>query len=397
MSQRKGSITPETIRRKFLKTPVASELLEVRELRSTIPESELLTDVARKERLQEFLKHIELYNAFLSTHKDLELYLDVDYTSLTSEVMRFGINTDSLNGDISTELTKIFIETGAVSVSHASSASARSNSKDYPHILHPLEVLRIKSAADFVIDTKQKAVLVDIFARNDNGSIKLESDGIPEIHTILLYMPPSASEKKVLVIDPNNSTFSKHLTYNKDMIFGWDSEIEILAPRRTTQIYLPPEEKSGLVTGPLPAQHRDCTDIAVKLGFALSEYDEQVSGPINIHKLKDVQVIREISNNYKFDTRIFYKGKEDSARICQATESDVRKEAKKFIVGLGIFADTIIRDCRKGEEGEAVKKAVIGTLNISHSEPDGYLDDLQRLRVLYDETVELAGKLALEV
>ncbi|MFK5282836.1 hypothetical protein ACI3PL_25045, partial [Lacticaseibacillus paracasei] len=86
--------------------------------------------------------------------------------------------TDPLSQAQSQDLAQIFDKTVAVKAGSVSSATSR-NATDYPHILHPLEVFRIKQAIQHCTTGGHKTVLVDIFERKDDGSIVIGPDKKP--------------------------------------------------------------------------------------------------------------------------------------------------------------------------------------------------------------------------
>lgn len=138
-----------------------------------------------------------------------------------------------------------------------------------------IEKFLFESAKNHLVaNTSDVAVVVDIFARNPNKSIKTESKddtrvtttpipkiNVPEIHSVVLYKQDHAGVLKYLVIDPSNSTFSYILTAAPDAVLCFAPD--------PVRIY-----KAAGTTG--PTSWRDCVDIAVKLGFAFSKNKETI-------------------------------------------------------------------------------------------------------------------------
>jgi hypothetical protein len=139
--------------------------------------------------LEKYSSLVSYYYDFLvkEENQGLELYCNEQYANSTTAIQRFGINTDPLSPGQSQELANMFDKTVAVKAGSVSSATSR-NAKDYPHILHPLEVFRIKEAIKYCTAGNHKTVLVDIFERKEDGSIVIGADKKPGIHTVVLCM-----------------------------------------------------------------------------------------------------------------------------------------------------------------------------------------------------------------
>lgn len=119
------------------------------------------------------------------------------------------------------------------------------------------------------------AVVIDIFARNPDKSIKSEAKAdvstgalpsaivtVPETHSVVLYKQKDAfGASNYLVIDPSNNKFSY-------VLLGIPEAVVCVTPTDSIQIY-----KASGPTG--PTSWRDCVDIAVKLGFALTEHKDR--------------------------------------------------------------------------------------------------------------------------
>ncbi|MEY3197499.1 MAG: hypothetical protein RLZZ59_870 [Pseudomonadota bacterium] len=199
-------------------------------------------------RWSEYKKELEQYQAFLGNYQKYPILCKEHYATKTNEVYRFGINTEQLQGVVGKALASIHVVTTTAESSQGGSRASGSKSKkdkDLPHMLHPLEIINIREAIQFLQKTQQKTVLVDIFARMEEGQIVTEKDGSPEIHTIVLCKQLDNGTQQILIIDPSNSSFSKHLKFNEDLIFaetGQIDQMEILAPSKTVKIYSPPEK-----------------------------------------------------------------------------------------------------------------------------------------------------------
>lgn len=434
MSQHVGSITPETVRKSIPKPitvfqegdgSIGHELIRIEQFKEVLDPNNNrfalgdLNTLKRLKRLDAYQVLLEgkpvfgkgedsdyytySYSDFLEEFEGIGLYVEEEFASSTSQVSRIGLDLslkgldDARRQEIHDKLTQIKIETtDAISVALSASTGASSGrANDSPHILHPLEVCRIRDAIKIALENHQRCVVTDIFAREDNGDFKFEDDNgvkVPEIHTILLYL--QQDQKKVLVIDPNNSSFSKHLIYNSDIILGVVGiDMEICASKRDIQIYTPPTKESGLKTGPL-LQHRDCTDIAVKLGLAMSECREDLLDTGDFKELKNLIIIKAISNNSAFNRDIFFDGQEECARVFQATETEVRQKAYSLMLGISRLNKFATQICKNKNASDIIKKEALVVLNISHNESDYYQDDLMRLGEEYKKSLELIGDIA---
>jgi hypothetical protein len=193
-------------------------------------------------------------------------------------------------------------------------------------ILHTLEVLKLKNAIIDAIENKQKAILVDIFERNKDGTIAIEkvqasSQDImlstdaykPKTHTIVLCRKEILTNEdqcNFLVIDPSNSEFSKHLGIlgvNKIISGLLDKDIKLEVSNKSYKIY---EQNSKIGTGLGINKFRDCIDIAFKIAKNLNEYPEKVAFDVN-DKLPIIfdnsflnKIVQCITNNRDLDNSI---------------------------------------------------------------------------------------------
>lgn len=295
-------------------------------------------------------------------------------------VHRFGINIDPLNPEQSKELAEIFDKTVAIKSGSVSSAASK-KAMDYPHILHPLEVFQIKEAIKYCTTGHHKTVLVDIFERKDDGSIVIVADKKPGIHTIVLCMQGD----QILVIDPSNSDFSKHLAYNGDIICGYDHPKQILVSDFPIKIYAPP---SKAPTGPNPNEYRDCTDIAVKLAFGLEKH----AGLIDMKKLSELSVVREVTNQKEINNDLAAVFKNAvPARTRQASEDIQRDKACKFL-------DSIVKQsqCAESYDNSALRHQILDRAEIHFSTEwayDKYSDHLLALDAIHQSNITLIGQM----
>lgn len=201
------------------------------------------TDLATiLDRLTKYEALVHKYEQFLSSNSGLELCCNVDYANSASGVRRFGIDTDPLKGNAVADLVSIFEPTIKVKGSSASSKSSNKKGiEPLTHLIHPLEVYLFREALKHM-DAGNKTAIVDIFERNEDGSIRIGSDGKPGIHSILLSTQIEKGIKQILVIDPSNSKFSQHLMFNKTIICGIDTLVQILVSPTIIKIYSPPEK-----------------------------------------------------------------------------------------------------------------------------------------------------------
>ena len=145
-------------------------------------------------------------------------------------------------------------------------------------------------------------------------------DEKPETHTIVLYM----YTKKIIVIDPSNPDFSKHIPMNSIRLFRSDENlVEIIAPLKQ-KIYAPFDSEN---VGPRSDQYRDCIDLSVKIAFGLNRLQEN----IDISDIMSLGVIREITNQKKCNEELFFTDQQAIARIRQASDDIIRMEVNKIV------------------------------------------------------------------
>jgi hypothetical protein len=145
--------------------------------------------------------------------------------------------------------------------------------------------------------------------------VKWQDNSLPETHTVVLF---KNSEKQFIIIDPSNSSFSKHLSTNTKLI---SDELEILTLQKELRIY---EQDKQVGTGPSASQYRDCIDIAVKIAFGLNKIQE-----LDINKIEQTITVQEVTNQKEINENIVL-AKEVITRIRQASDSDIREKFNKF-------------------------------------------------------------------
>jgi hypothetical protein len=283
------------------------------------------------------------------------------YTVIRFGIDRKGILVDRFNSTLLEEPVKIF------SPSSNQSTTGSNNSTQYkPGVQHhKLEAHLVKQAIEYLVsNTNSSTVLVHIFER-DGDSIKIDDSANPRTHTVLLYKNSQLSQSssgvhtkhEILVIDPNNFTYSSHLrelsTHTEFLTLSRDVEIITLHSKKL-QIYKPGS------TGPSANQYRDCLDVGVKLAFLLSKTNPyiKVDGiQIDEDFLKKMHIIKIISNVPSIDESIIDKN--GPIRIKQASDTEMVEKfyiAQKFINKvLKMFSGYLeIRELDKKKE-EAVK------------------------------------------
>ena len=198
-------------------------------------------------------------------------------------------------------------------------------------------------------------------------------DEKPETHTIVLYM----YTKKIIVIDPSNPDFSKHLTVNNIRLFRGDEEhIEIIAPLKQ-KIYTPANKDN---IGPNPDQYRDCIDIALKIAFGLNQWHD----PIDLNDITSFNFITEVSNQQDITNSLFFDGTEATVRIRQASNDIIRKQTNKL---LDVF-DQQIKGFRAYfsniDLGTHIKELIIKAFNQAY-DPNIYSEGISNLKLVYQE------------
>lgn len=334
------------------------------------------------------LMKLELYEQNIETIDNSIIYKELYSNNEGNSVLKHGIELSSVKKMVTIyneQYSKLSLIKSQGSQT-GSKKSNKSNKEDQPDILlHPLEVKLIQDAIMSLKSSEHKTALIDIFARTDKEDINIDSKtGIPETHTVVLY---KNSENEFVIIDPSNSTFSRHiaLSSNNELI---DGAVRIIAPEKEIKIYSPASKDN---IGPNPDQYRDCIDIAVKLAFGLNKYTDN----INPAKFAELSVIQEITNqtviNETFEQNI------GVVRIRQASEDNVRYYSKKLIDKFSQQLKIILQ-CKKDVDTIKEKQNVdslednimqrnINALLKNHSS-EHYSDGIKELLAIYDQNNE---------
>lgn len=332
--------------------------------------------------LESYIKELEAYKEFLVKNPDLAIFLKDTYGSGNNSVTRLGINTTHISSSQSEELTKIYTPVEKQGGSTAS-GSGKNKDKISLKMLHPIEVALLREASDIL--EHNKSVLVDIFARNNDGSIK-SKDGKPETHTVVLFKQPS--DNKIIIIDPTNSDLSKHISLNSIRIYNQDvTPYKLISPSTEIKIYTPEKLKVG---GGFD-QYRDCIDITVKIAFGLNELKEVIKDPQSI---KSLRVVQEVTNNEDLNPSLtFFDPQEIPLRIMQASESGVRDKTHQLLENIfrqfQLFQTYFKNKPEKTLDIRAENESKLKSINYTPAE---YTKAIEDLLSLYHENTELLYK-----
>lgn len=229
-------------------------------------------------------------------------------------ILRYGIN-----------IARVLPEPGVwepsspVSSFAGPGSSVRSSSTKYSEAEiksvrhHGVEIAALRMATARLLCSVDKVVICDILER-DKAIIKQQL--VP--HAVLLYKNPVGHDVKheIVVIDPSNFQYSSHLSsldIMTSVIHPLLSSIKTF--HKTTQIYKPAGS-----TGFGHDQYRDCIDIAVKLGFGLSQSLPDPSFT-TIESVKSNDVVVMVSNMTTVDT--YFNDKGHPVRIKQASDTGI--------------------------------------------------------------------------
>lgn len=270
--------------------------------------------------LQQYKKELSLFENFVEKNSSLILtYKDVYENGNGNSVTRFGINVAGMTAEQAESLANIYTKALQVEGSVRSGGSSKKNKQDdssQSKMMHPLEVFVIQDAIDH-LNAGNKTVLVDIFARDNDNSIRQE-DGKPETHSVVLYK----TADQIIIIDPSDPNFSRHIAFNNVRLFReGEGYTEIISPLRE-KIYTPVRDN----TGPGPDQFRDCIDIAVKLAFGLNKLEEDITA----EAIMSSDVVKEVTNRSKLDIDFPYdmdaRGVAElpSVRVKQSSDDGIR-------------------------------------------------------------------------
>jgi hypothetical protein len=335
------------------------------------------------DRLGKYESLVGQYEQFLSTNTGLQLCCVVDYSNSSSNVRRFGIDTDCLTGTAGQALASISVPTISGGSVKSGSKASSGKAKELAHLLHPLEVHQIREAIKHM-NAGNKTALVDIFERLDDGSINIDSKtGKPGVHTILLTQLVVKGNTQILVIDPSNSEFSRHLVFNKEIICGVDAKIEIVASSVPIKIYSVP---SKAPVGPAPDQYRDCSDIAVKLAFGLNKH----SSPIDMSKLAQLPFVQEVTNSQDIHKFLFLEASH-TVRARQSSIDWQREKIYKILLSTKTQAALALQYKSEMEELQLYNE--IAAALYPPSSPSDYNSYLIHLIKCHDQHADLIGQI----
>lgn len=240
--------------------------------------------------------------------KDLS-YREI-YSYKDNSVTRFAFNEKLLP-------YKQFVDSKKLGSWKSSTKSTKAIQTNADRIgLDKLENNLLENSISYLLKTKQKTVVVDIFAR-DQGQIKNDK-GFVELHSVVLVR----SNEKIYVIDPSNFSFSCHLSnFDKDLIVTRYSTDKIYEPPSGTKSEIGKKlvNEYDSVTGPSKNQYRDCIDIAVKLALGLSAKEG-----FNFDNIIELDVAQEITNNPEINLNLPFD-QNTVSRIRQASNDILRK------------------------------------------------------------------------
>ena len=240
--------------------------------------------------------------------KDLtKVKVDTAYDAGVPLVKRFGINADQLGYLTGTkllqnelhEIEKVLVnEAKAYLATKASAENLLTNRT----LLHPNNV-----------------VLVDIFVRETDTIKKAKEGNLPETHTIVLF---KQKDNEMLLIDPSQVSFSSDLKVSLANILGNTVEVHTYQGQI---LYGTGGKKTGyddLMMQQFPHQHRDCVDIAVKIGFELNalQIDHSVSTTKQLLDSMNLQI-----SNKKEVATYLTKDNGIANRASQSTNLQIRR------------------------------------------------------------------------
>ena len=298
----------ENVNMKLMTEAKAQELLGKDELYITLTN--------RETQLKQYQKMYDHYTTHFNDSK-LLIFVDEYSNNAGNAVIRYGLNSQLLS-DVANNYNKTF---ALLSKAAPSKKSGKTNQEEQSTVtLHPLEVEILAKAIDSLLKEDKKTVLIDIFARNDKEQIQFDvKSNLPETHTVALY---KNGDKDIVVIDPSNSAFSKHLSseMNNLLISSELMNDTLKAPSKEIKIYTPDKN-----IGSKPEQYRDCIDIAVKIAFGLNKHEDAIDRA----SIGELAVIQEITNQ-KGINEGFMK-EYGVARIRQASDDKIRNTAEKIM------------------------------------------------------------------
>ncbi len=382
----------------------------------------------KKDSYNRYANELSQVTQCLDSNKTrLVAYEDI-YKYGSSSVMHFGINAACLFPDsiipqdstVPVSNNNEFLSKPKSNGSKGSKKSGGDNISAVSKLLHPLEVYTMQKALEYLLGNNgSKSVLIDIFERDEEGSIikkdiqsneQKEDDEVEPIgllklnvHTVTLFknkvVDKNVNEQKIniIVIDPNKSSHSSHLADldNGLRIFGPDVTVvrgkygadssNIIKFSKDLNIYTGVKDKDG----PNSDQYRDCSDVAVKIALALNSSDSTLD---NINKMGESDVINEISNaTIKKDvveTEMHGIPAQYNVvlRMKQASDPIVRKKTHFLITQIykQIEAQKELSPEDPDEKAKTMYKKMIEALSINYA-PEGYGEGITSLCQLYTE------------
>ena len=324
----------------------------------------------REEELKQYQEKIGLITQF--DYQDLSIFVDTYQNNPGNVVCRYGLNSLVLVDTVKS-YNAVLQQKGPP----LNQKSGNSSKTELPKtVLHPLEIITIIKAIKYMQE-ETKTALIDIFVRDDivkGDKEKIKFDiktGLPETHTVVLYQNSSGD---IVLIDPSNSDFSKHLASEMSslLVSGELMDQTLKVPTKEIKIYTP-----GKDIGPGTNQYRDCIDIAVKIAFGLNNY----TGIIEVSKVMELPAIKEITNQ-KIINEAFVPNYE-AARIRQASNDEIRKIADQIMGLLNQQRKGLAQHNNSSDVEKIILQQNIDSFKSSSSMPDKYKEGLKTLLSAY--------------
>jgi len=195
-------------------------------------------------------------------------------------------------------------------------------------------------------------VLLDIFVRKDDPTktarlINLDQKKKEEIetHTVVLW---KTKDNEITIIDPTNQTYGAFLA-NKH-VEGINYKI-VSGQKIGEKLYNSGNDEKnspGYVIYKASMKPRDCTDIAVKIGFELNERQKTSTTIEEVRELTIEQISNQRFNkgNLKIDNL--------NTRPLQSSDFNIRQEAKKVVDEYSNFSNIDFKGIKTIEEMNTV-------------------------------------------
>ncbi len=335
----------------------------------------------REEELKQYQEKIGLINQF--NYQDLSIFVDTYKNNSGNVVCRYGLNSSVLVDTVTSYNTAL--QQKGPPLNQKSGGSSKT---ELPKtVLHPLEIITIIKAINDV-QKKAKTALIDIFVRDDivkGDKEKIKFDvktRLPETHTVVLYQKSSGD---IILIDPSNSDFSKHLASEMSnlLVSGKLMDQTLKIPTKEIKIYTPAKD-----TGPGSKQYRDCIDIATKIAFGLNSLD--LKEIISIENVLNKPFIEQINNNtfkpilgtvesiLPQTVKDLFKPESGNVwRIRQASDDNIRIEVDNVLKNIIQFIAFV--ECQKSDSKQAILNNIQQILQSQIINPD----------MEYSKTIEL--------